>query len=145
MQTSSRKDLDFSNGYSAKIRIKHTNKILQCKACCIRFEGGIDAELHRLLQEVIIEPVEFLKWTAPIVPVMTSTYYPGLKISFLNWKKAKSSLNWICPMLSNRFHWTKIPGSSQQSTQTRVYSTIQDYHLESPLHPLSFKGLWMES
>ena len=60
--------------YSAKIHVDPSSSPRFCKARLVAYalRGKVNAELDRLQQEGIIEPVEFSEWAAPIVPVMKS-------------------------------------------------------------------------
>ena len=62
--------LGLVKGCSAKIHVVSSTTRSASRACCIALREKVDAELDRLLQQGIIEPVEFSEWAAPIVPVV---------------------------------------------------------------------------
>ena len=60
-------------GYKAKLYVKEDKPIF-CKARPVPYalRSHVEAELERLVQHKIIEPISFSDWAAPIVPVMKS-------------------------------------------------------------------------
>ena len=69
-------------GYEAKLYVDPQAIPKFCKARPVPYAmcGKVEEELHRLVQEGILEPIQFADWAAPIVPV---------------WKKDKESVR-VC-------------------------------------------------
>ena len=59
-------------GHKAKIHVDPTVQLQLCKVRTIQYalRSKVEAELKRLQQEGIIEPVTFADWATPIVPVL---------------------------------------------------------------------------
>ena len=59
-------------GYQAKIIIDHTAtpRFHKARAVPYAYRELVEKELDRLVQEGTLEPVEFVDWTSPIVPVL---------------------------------------------------------------------------
>ena len=64
-------ELGTSQGYKAKIYVNAEIRPLFCKARSVPYavRSLVEEELDRLVQQGIVEPVQFADWAAPIVPV----------------------------------------------------------------------------
>ena len=152
--------------YSAKIHVDPSSSPRFCKAkpVAYAFRVKVNAELDRLQQEGIIEPVEFSEWAAPIVPVIKSNgslricgdykvtvnsaskldKYPLPRIEGLCWKEGRFTPNLFYQVPFNKFLWMKSPRSSQQLIPTRpipVHSTP----VWNILSTIDLSESWMES
>ena len=69
-------------GYEAKMYVDPQAILKFCKARPVPYamRGKVEEELHRLVHEGILEPIQYADWAAPIVPV---------------WKKDKESVR-VC-------------------------------------------------
>ena len=67
-------ELGTLKGYQAKIYVDPAVKPRFCKARSVPYSmrSLVEDELDRLVQQGIIEPVQFADWAAPIVPVLKS-------------------------------------------------------------------------
>ncbi len=89
----------------------------------------VEAELQRLTEQGILQPVQFADWAAPIVPVLkadkqfvyveisnllstkrqswTDTQYLGLRIYLPNCLVVSHLPNWTCLKRINKLNWGK--------------------------------------
>ena len=74
-------------GYEAKLYVDPQALPKFCKAQPVPYtmHDKVEEELHRLVQEGILEPIQYADWAAPIVPV---------------WKKDKESVR-VCVATSS--------------------------------------------
>jgi len=65
-------DLGAVKGMKARIHIRPEMKPVFQKPHPVphRLKAAVERELERLQEEGVIEPVQFLEWAAPIVPIV---------------------------------------------------------------------------
>ncbi len=65
-------DLGTFTGYEAKIHVDEGAKPRFCRARPVPYamKTGVEKELDRLVQQGVLEPVQYSDWAAPIVPVL---------------------------------------------------------------------------
>ena len=118
-------------GYQAKIIVDPGATPRFCKARSVPYamRTKVEAELDRLQEQGIIEPVTFSDWATPIVPVLKRDKsvricgdfkmtvnrasrlekypIPKLRTCSLNWQVERDSRNWTCPRHISKYDWMR--------------------------------------
>jgi len=65
-------ELGLLKGYKAKLSVNASVTPVFCKACPVPYSmlPLVEKELEQMVQQEVLEPVQFADWAAPIVPIL---------------------------------------------------------------------------